>query len=176
MAGSLRRRLPRETISLNPRDLIRIARHLATGGVSGPQGRPRQAELRRAVSAAYYAMFHALALSCANTLVGAARASRDQTAWRQTYRSLEHGYARRQCDDISAMRRFSAEVRRFGRTFADMQRQRTHADYDPGARFFRSHVLGFIDEAEIAIDLFEAVPTAARRPFSVHVLLRPRGG
>lgn len=176
MGRSLRRRLPRETIPLNPRDLIRIARHLATGGVSGRRGRPRQAELRRAVSAAYYAMFHALAFSCANTLVGSTRTSRDQVSWRQTYRSLEHGHVRRQCNDSSAMRRFPSEVRRFGRTFAAMQAQRNLADYDPDTRFFRSDVLRFIDEVERAIDLFEAVPAATRRPFSVHALLRPRGG
>lgn len=45
--------------------------------------------------------------------------------------------------------------------------------YDPDTRFFRSDVLRFIDEVERAIDLFEAVPAATRRPFSVHVLLRP---
>ena len=41
---------------MNPHDLIRIARHLASGAVGGIRGRPRQAELRRAVSAAYYAL------------------------------------------------------------------------------------------------------------------------
>ena len=65
------------------------------------RGRPRQTELRRAVSAAYYALFHTLANSCATTLVGSTRANRDQTAWRQTYRSLEHGHAQRQCDNRS---------------------------------------------------------------------------
>ena len=44
---------------MNPRDLIKIARQLASGAVDGNRGRPRQAELRRAVSAAYYALFHA---------------------------------------------------------------------------------------------------------------------
>ena len=138
------------------------------------RGRPRQAELRRAVSAAYYAMFHALALSCANTLIGATRANRDQTAWRQTYRSLDHGHARRQCGNRSAMRRFPEDARRFGRMFIDMQLQRNFADYDPDTRLFRSDVLQLIDEAEGTIDLFEALPPTARRPFSVHVLLRPR--
>lgn len=66
---------------MNPRDLIRIARQLASGAVGGNRGRPRQAELRRAVSAAYYAMFHALALSGANTLAGSTRANRSQRAW-----------------------------------------------------------------------------------------------
>ena len=82
---------------MNPEDLIRIARGLAGGAIGGNIGRPRQAELRRAVSAAYYALFHALARCCADTLVGATPASRSQTAWTQTYRALEHGYAKNQC-------------------------------------------------------------------------------
>lgn len=48
-----------------PFDLIRIAEQLASGAIGSGRGRPRQAELRRAVSAAYYAMFHALARCCA---------------------------------------------------------------------------------------------------------------
>ena len=138
------------------------------------RGRPRQTELRRAVSAAYYALFHTLANSCATTLVGSTRANRDQTAWRQTYRSLEHGHTKRQCDNRSAMRRFPVEVRHFGRVFSEAQQQRNLADYDPDTRFLRSDVMYLIDEAERAITLFEAVPAATRRPFSIHVLLRPR--
>ena len=58
---------------MNPQDLLRIAEGLARGALSSGRGRPRQAELRRAVSAAYYALFHTLALCGASTLVGAAR-------------------------------------------------------------------------------------------------------
>ena len=47
---------------MTPTGLIRIARHLAAGGTGSGIGRPRQDELCRAVSCAYYAMFHALAV------------------------------------------------------------------------------------------------------------------
>ena len=113
--------------------------------------------------------FHALAISCANTLVGSTRASRDQEAWRQTYRSLEHGHARRQCNDKSAMRRFPAEARRFGSVFTTMQSQRNLADYDPDVEISRIDVLRFIDEAEVAITLFEG--RSCRNPPPV---FRPR--
>ncbi len=112
----------------------------------------------------------------ANTLVGSTRASRNDPAWRQTYRALEHGHARRQCSDRSAMSRFPAGVRAFGRVFTDIQQERHFADYDPDARFIRSYVLHLIDEAERYITLFEAVPASIHRPFSIHVLLRPRRG
>ena len=44
---------------MNPQDLISGARLLAQG--NGRRGRPRQADLCRAVSTAYYALFHTLA-------------------------------------------------------------------------------------------------------------------
>ena len=105
---------------MNQRDLIRISRQLASGVVGGSQGRPRQTELCRAVSAAYYALFHALALSGANALVGSSRGSRGQEAWRRVYRALEHGHARNQCNNQAVMRAFPPEIQRFGRVFVFM--------------------------------------------------------
>ena len=45
---------------MNWEDLIAIARVLAAGAVSPHTGRPRPAELNRAVSTIYYAAFHTL--------------------------------------------------------------------------------------------------------------------
>ena len=159
---------------MNPEELLRIARHLASGGVGSGLGRPRQAELRRAVSAAYYAMFHVLARSCADLLVGVNRANRDQVAWEQTYRALEHGHVRRQCDNQSAMSRFPAEIRHFGEWFVDMQRYRHQADYAPEVSFSRSQVQQLINETERCIADFNAAPARDRRAFATHVLFRLR--
>ncbi len=133
---------------MNPDDLIRIAEHLASGGVRGRIGRPVQAELRRAVSATYYALFHALSRCCANMLVGATPASRSQQAWRQVYRALEHGHAKNQCSNWNMFSRFPYQIQDFGLLFAAVQRQRQDADYDPYAQFFRSDVLAFIDQSQ----------------------------
>ena len=53
---------------MNPARLISIATQLALSSDDTPE---RQDDLRRAVSTAYYAMFHTLANSNANTLIGA---------------------------------------------------------------------------------------------------------
>ena len=156
---------------MNPHDLIKIARELASGSVSGTRGRPRQAELRRAVSTAYYALFHALAHCCANRLAGSVSAG---AAWIQTYRALEHGHARNQCDNRSAMGAFPAEIQDFGQWFVLMQRQRQQADYSPNATFSRDRVMQFISECEDTITAFESAPNADRRAFALHVLLRRR--
>ena len=163
---------------MEPFDLIRIAEQLASGAVGSGVGRPRQAELRRAVSAAYYAMFHALARCCADMLIGGTRARRSQQAWRQTYRSLEHGFARNQCANRSMLRRFTSEIRRFGDLFVGMQRLRHIADYDPApdpeTDFDRSHILYLIDETARVISDFQNADMIDRRAFAVFVLFRLR--
>ena len=159
---------------MNPHDLIRIARQLASGTVGGNRGRPRQAELRRAVSAAYYALFHALAHCCADRLAGSGRADRDGAAWVQTYRALEHGHARNQCDNRSAMSAFPVEIQAFGQRFAYMQRQRQQADYSPSVTYSRRWVMQIVGETEDIITAFESAPNADRRAFALHVLLRRR--
>ena len=167
---------PKEDESVNPQDLLRIAEGLASGALGGGRGRPRQAELRRAISAAYYAMFHTLALCGANMLVGATHANRSQPDWNQVYRALEHGYARNQCNNRAAMSRFSSGIRRFGQLFVLMQRERQAADYDPSASFSRAETIEFVDEATRVIAEFEDADTIERRAFAVFVLFRLRSG
>ena len=159
---------------MNPPHLLDIARLLAGGTGSANPGRPRQTELCRAVSATYYAMFHALALCGANMLAGTTRANRSQPAWRQTYRALEHGPARNQCSNTAVMARFPQEIQDFGELFTSMQRLRHYADYDPEARFTRDRVLQLIDETARIIDRFDNVSTQDRRAFAILVLFRLR--
>ena len=159
---------------MNPSDLIDSARQRAGGGETPPRGRPRQTDLQRAVSDAYYALFHALAICCADTLVGTGYYRR-QPEWRQIYRSLEHGYARRQCNE-RALANFPSAIQRFGSHFATTQLQRHLADYDPDTRLGRHEVLRLIDETERIINDFNAAPFHRRRAFAVHVLFRNRAG
>ena len=159
---------------MDPRDLLRIAALLATGALGRGRGRPRQTELRRAVSTAYYAMFHTLAACCAKQLAGATSASSSQAAWRQTYRALEHGYARRQCEQHDVLREFPLEIRKFAQQFVSMQFQRHSADYDPEEQFLRIDVLNHVQETERVIAQFNDVPRPAQRAFAVYVLLRSR--
>ena len=157
---------------MNPSELLRIARHLATGGVGTGRGRPRQAELRRAVSAAYYALFHALATSNANTLIGASAELRALPAWTQTYRALDHRLAKSQI--TRGLAGFAVEIQTFGRTFSAIQELRRRADYDPDASFTRAATIFTIDRAEAAIRDFEAASRTQRSAFAAHVLFRVR--
>ena len=159
---------------MNPRDLIKIARFLATVGVVSNLGRPRQADLRRAVSAAYYALFHALARCGADTLAGSSSVRRNQAGWQRIYRSLEHGPTVRRLNNQSGMRGFPREMQDFGQLFVDLQAQRHRADYDPTASFDRATVLQLVAEAEQHIIGLENATPAACRDFAIYVLFRDR--
>ena len=152
---------------MNSRGLIETARTLAEAG----RGRPAQARLRRAVSTAYYAMFHCLAASAADLFIS----RKHSPAWHRTYRALEHGRARNACQQGPAMREFPTAVRKFATTFVILQAERQRADYalDVDA-YQKSEVLEHVDSAELAIRQFEQADIDARRGFAAHVLFRQR--
>ena len=152
-------------------DLLDIARRLAQGDGSQP---PTQTDLRRAVSSIYYALFHAIAQSNADTLVGDDPLHRDQSAWRQAYRALDHGYARQRCQQAVNNSRFSTPIQRLADYFAFAQSRRHQADYDPDAVFARQEILPAITEAGDYLSAFRAIPPQERRAFAVHILMRER--
>lgn len=149
--------------------LIEAARALA--GVSANPGRPRQANLKRAISTAYYAMFHALCTSNADTLIGASSAA-DKLARTRTYRGLDHGSAKHNMIRHSAV--VPSGLLNFSTTFAALQEQRHRADYDPESNFLRSDAIALVDRAERAIETLFATNPAERRTLAALVLFRDR--
>ena len=144
----------------------------AARGLTDPDcGRLTQARLRRAISTAYCGMFHCLAASAANLLIGRTQGP----AWRRAYRALEHGRARNACLQSRTMREFPAEVHHFAKAFVTLQNNRQQADYALDAGPYRkSDVIGQIDMAELAIARFEQADIGARRDFVAHVMFRQR--
>lgn len=148
-------------------DLLDIALRLA-------QGSPNQTDLRRAISSVYYSVFHSICQSNADSMLGDNPQDRDQGAWRQTYRALEHGYANRRCRSAQSNSRFSPAVQNLARHFVEMQNLRHQADYDPDEIFFIQDVLTSISETNSYISAFLAAPEMERRAFAVYVLMRDR--
>ena len=152
---------------MQPPDLIEAARVLTE---SGP-GRPTQARLRRAVSTAYYAMFHCLAAAAADLFIGRQRTP----AWHRVYRALDHGRARSACLQGQTMPNYPEEIRYFAKTFVALQKARQHADYALDAEAYqKSEVLRYIASAERAIRQLERVGVQSRRGFAAHALFRQR--
>ena len=156
---------------MTPRNFLATAVELA--GSNRP-GRPRETDLRRAVSTTYYALFHCLAGCCADMLVGGAGSNRSRPAWRQTYRALQHGTVRQRCQRRDIISRFPTGIQDFARLFSDMQSKRHAADYDPYTTFSKSDVLQNIAATAAIIALFNATPARDRRAFAVYVLLDVR--
>ena len=153
---------------MKPIDLVATAREL----VPNRPGAPRESDLRRALSTAYYALFHCLAATCADTLMGTR--VRNSAAWNRTYRALDHATARNQCrrTDIDAFPASTVGV--FADAFGHMQFERHQADYAPDKRPRKSEVLLSIDRAEDAIRALESETLQTRRAFAAHVLFRSR--
>ncbi len=152
-------------------DLLDIARRLGQGDAGQP---PNHTDLRRAISSVYYALFHAIAQSNADTLVGDDPQFRDQLAWRQAYRALEHGYAKQRCQRAQGNPRFSPPIQDLSEYFVIIQIRRHQADYDPDETFSHHDVLSAITEADDHIRAFRAVPAWERRAFAVYILMRER--
>ena len=152
-------------------DLLDIAGRLASGSDGNP---PTQTELRRAASSGYYALFHAVAQSNADTLVGDDPTDRDQLAWRQAYRALEHGYARQRCQQAQRSPRFSPAIQNLAEYFGQFQTLRNRADYDPDAIFSPRDVQTAIAQIGQHIAAFRATPARERRAFAVYILMRDR--
>jgi len=158
---------------VQPLDLIRTASRLAK---SGGSRRPRQSDLKRAVSTAYYAMFHALCRNCADCLIGGTNSDRSAPAWRQAYRTIDHGYAGGQCKKRDIISRFPSEVQDFAELFHSLQDKRHSADYDPDSRFSRSDVVETIRAAEISIRQFQKARKKDRRAFAAWTAMKKRPG
>jgi uncharacterized protein (UPF0332 family) len=133
-----------------------------------------QAYLRRAMSTAYYALFHTLAQCCADLLIGSAGANRSKPAWNQVYRALDHGFAKQACQNKQMIAKFPKEIQDFANMFVMMQIERHDADYDPDQRLFKSAVLNNIAACEAVMTDFTNAPVKDRRAFAALVLLKKR--
>ncbi len=160
---------------MNWRHSIEAAKMLAGSHDTIPVslGRPRQAMLRRAVSTAYYAMFHALCQSNADTLVGQSPPDPHTDLWLETYRALQHRTAKNRLASYIQQAQ-DPVLRDFGQLFGTMQQRRISSDYNPRARFTRSEVISVIDRSEAAIHAFYNTPSPTRRRLAIYLLV-PRG-
>ena len=128
--------------------------------------------MKRAVSSAYYAMFHALCQSNADTIIGRRNDPVSRLAWTRTYRALDHRQAKNRL--AQAMRDLPPQARRFAERFGVMQEQRHAADYNPHSTFAREEVLYLLDAADTATQEYMRMPRNELRAVAAVVLLQDR--
>jgi hypothetical protein len=148
-----------------PEHLLEQAIHLALR----ERTRPRQASLRRAVSTAYYALFHFL-IREATRQIGP---NLHEDNYNRVYRWFDHGAMVRVARAFSEkivripnskdvlIQNNGSEVQLIAFTFAELQEWRHSADYDPGAQFVRAEV---VDTIRIADHVMHLWPTVKNSP------------
>ncbi|MEQ1864212.1 MAG: hypothetical protein ABL996_06115 [Micropepsaceae bacterium] len=166
---------------INPSHLIDQAGRLSA---SSRKGKPRQTDLRRAVSSAYYAVFHALAAAAADTFVGSS--NRNAVSYSLLYRAFEHTQLKRICEAASRptlperyqrslnVTSFSDAVQDFAATFVRLQKWRHLADYDPRERFDASEVQVAVTLAEDTLKNLDKIAGAERQLFLALLLFDVR--
>jgi uncharacterized protein (UPF0332 family) len=164
-----------------PEHLLEQARHLA----QRERNRPRQASLRRAVSTAYYALFHFLIREATRQF----GPDLSEENYNRVYRWFDHGTMAR------VARAFSEKVVRIPNskelllqnnpswiqliafTFAELQEWRHSADYDPGAQFVRAEVVETIRITEHVIRQWKTVKNSPEvNAFLLSLLLWEKWG
>jgi hypothetical protein len=147
---------------IKPEWLLRLARELAGEGAG--QGQPRNTNLRRATSDAYYALFHAIAVAVANeTLPNASAAEHHAFS-----RYVSHTAIKRVCEWVSGATpplhlqtvvnrlRANRSLSAIASTFVALHEQREAADYDHNADFTRPGTLGYVRRADQAVAAIHA--------------------
>ena len=133
----------------------------------------QQAHFRRAISTAYYAMFHALLQNNADMLYGRETGQPKSPGWTAIYRALTHTRTRTEMAP-SNMASFPDAITDFAATFLDLQQQREDADYNPNAIFTYSGTVNAINRADNDITGFFGTNDDDLRALAAHLLFDNR--
>jgi uncharacterized protein (UPF0332 family) len=126
-------------------DLLDQASHLA----NRDRTRPKQVNLRRAVSTAYYAPFHLL-------VDGAVSYWRLERQRSLLARSFDHRKMKGACGSCHPT---TVELRAVARAFVDLQKSRHLADYDNAKEWTKVEALTEISNARSAFAAWEPIKT-----------------
>lgn len=144
----------------------------------------RQANLRRAVSAAYYALFHAILKAAADMIVGKDRQM--SPLYGLVYRKIDHGALRTLCAELVRDQPTSKYVKfvpesgwgdnlsAVCKALVDLQEARHLADYDPLYRVTVKQARDIVETAHVTLACFRKVSATRRRTFLTLLLFPPR--
>jgi hypothetical protein len=166
---------------LSPHHFFQRATRLAASPSSGP---PRQVDLRRAISDAYYGIFHATLAAAADQFVGASKRSTNRYVL--VYRSISHGAIYELCSEVrkpalprSLVRHvppggFGGNLRGYAAGLLELQAKRLAADYDPLTRYRRADAVAAVIVAQSALTRFKNTTDAEREAFLALLVFKPR--
>jgi hypothetical protein len=136
--------------------------------------RPLQGSLRRAISAAYYALFHLLIDAGGRSLTK----STDVKLRRQLQRAYNHGAMNAVCKNLKSLAPLMTtplepQLAAVADTFVNLQQARHDADYDYSITFIRTDVLQKISLVDLAFLNWKTVRNSSNaRVFLAALLLQ----
>ncbi|MEO0403121.1 MAG: hypothetical protein AAF214_12160, partial [Pseudomonadota bacterium] len=134
------------------------------------------ADLRRAISDAYYAMFHRL---CEALVEHMNAQDPSETAFKQTFETLyrlpDHKLVTEKCKQAHKFG-FSKEVVSFANGLAKFKLKREQADYNPLEKFAISEVRTDIETVETHMKKFDGLNPVERSRFAYFVCLKVSRG
>ncbi len=153
--------------------------------IAGEAGRPRQVDIRRATSAAYYGLFHAIITAAADQYVGVT--NRHTSRYGLVYRSVGHDWLRDLCKEVqkpTMSDKFKPHVPKNGfgpdivafatAVIRELQQKRHAADYDVMISMNRSDASVAIGTARAALRRFNNASRSRRVAFLSLLLFQPR--
>lgn len=128
---------------------------------------------RRAVSTAYYAVFHAVTSLCAAELLGASAALKKTPEFERVYRALDHKSLKAAFN--AAPLNNSRALKAIGERIVDLQSERIRADYLPSGRLYkRSECDGLVQSARIIMQALRDLSAQDRRTLAVYLIFKNR--
>lgn len=169
-----------QSVRIDPGKLIEHAEGVLA---SNATGRPRAVWLRRAVSSAYYALFHAICLEGARTLLPHGsqqqqlviarafghREVKDCCSWIAGRQGGIHQRVRPVVDDLK-----NSPLVGLASAFCDLQEARHRADYDHMSPFTKAAVAGHIEDARKAMGDLDRSTDHYRHAFYTLLALKCR--
>jgi ATP phosphoribosyltransferase regulatory subunit HisZ len=141
-------------------------------------------DLRRAISAAYYAAFHATLAAAADLYVGAI--NRASNRYALVYRSVDHKELRELCSKVRGSNLsgklaqyiptggFDANIRALAQALLELQEKRLDADYNPSIRVRSSDARLAVGTARNALSRLKTASSSSREAFLGLLLFKVR--
>ena len=156
----------------DPEPLFEQAEVLANGS--------NQEDWRRAISTAYYAVFHFILTAAADKAIGAG--NRAAELYRLAYRSIDHRNLRALCINLKGSQPQGVPipsggygpVAQFARVTVNLYELRIQADYDPLGNFTANEASVAISEARKAVEYFQQGTAEQQEMFLALLLLKSR--
>lgn len=127
---------------------------------------------RRAVSDAYYAVFHAIAALCARELLPEEN-PKSSSSYERVYRALEHCSLKNEFSRPPL--RDHKRLRELGVIVTDLQRERHNADYLPTRSLYTIQRCNeHISSAKTAMEILKALTEEERKVLAVSLLFKNR--